>query len=293
VRRRRWLFTGLALICSDKRQVDLRSPANRDAKGRDRLAADLFCCEELRDHIAAIEGADSVDDPRMIDALVEISRSIYEAHYLDCGLAPSTRDMRILGEALEAVAAASEGLAERFVLPAVHMAVSAGPQRSGLSSESRLLWKPLGRLWTAPVVEPASAWALWARKTGNAREWDRQFRYESPPGAARVVVDSLASADNLVGQGSFEKAARALTLDGMSRIDFTWRCVLEAEYSALRGERSPTSYPCALGTESSIWLTFPQPVSEHVEADTKSCDDPYERSDWFDLRRKGAKRRLW
>lgn len=217
----------------------------------------------------------------MIDALVEISCSLYEAQHTDRGLGPSTRDVRILGEVLGAVAAASEVLVDRFVLPAVHMATSAGPQRNGLSPATRLLWKPVGRLWTAPVVEPASAWALWAAKTGNARVWDRQFRYESPPRAARVVVDSLANADNLVGHRSFEQTVHALTLGGVSRIDFTWRCVLEAECSALLGERSPSSYPCALGTESSIWLTSPQPVSEHAQDDTGCCDDPYERSDWF------------
>ena len=179
----------------------------------------------------------------MINALVEISCSLYEAQHTDRRLAPSNTDVRILGEVLGAVATASEVLVERFVLPAVHMATSTGPQRNGLSPATRLLWKPVGRLWTAPVVEPASAWALWAAKTGNARVWDRQFRYESPPRAARVVVDSLTSADNLVGNRSFEQTVHTLTLGGVSRIDFTWRCVLEAECSALLGERSPKQLP--------------------------------------------------
>lgn len=248
---------------------------------RDRLTADLLCWEELSDHIAVIEGARSVGDRLMIDALVEISCSLYEAQYMNSGLAPSTRDLRILREALGAVVTASELLVERFDLPAVQMATSAGPQRSGLRPGTRLLWKPVDRLWTAPVVEPASAWVLWARKTGNARAWDRQVRYESPPRAARVVVDSLASADNLVGQGSFRQAARALASDGVSRIDFTWRCVLEAECSALRGDRSHSSYPCALGIESSIWLTSPEPLSEYADDDVTGRDDPNERSGWF------------
>ncbi|MYB75603.1 MAG: hypothetical protein F4X83_00580 [Chloroflexi bacterium] len=245
------------------------------------MAADPLCWEELSDHIAVIEEAGSVDDRLLTDALVEISSSIYEAQHMDRGLAPGTQDGRVLGEVLRAVAAASDVLVERFDLPAVRMATSAGPQRGELSPATRLLWKPVGSLWTAPVVEPASAWALWARKTGNARMWDRQLRYESPPRAARVVVDSLANADNLVGNRSFEQTAHGHTLDGVSRIDFTWRCVLEAECSALRGERSPSSYPCALGTESSIWLTSPEPVSEHAQDDTVTRNDPYERSNWF------------
>lgn len=95
-----------------------------------------------------------------------------------------------------------------------------------------------------------------------------------------MVVDSLATADELIGQSSFEQAVRNLEGTGVSRIDFTWRCVLEAEYSALRGERAATSYPCALGTESSMWLTSPEPVSQLTESNTNRCE-PCAGSGWF------------
>ncbi len=153
-------------------------------------------------------------------------------------------------------------------------------RQRGAGTAGILFWKPLGRLWTAPLVEPASAWAFWAKQTGNARAWDRQLRYESPPRASRVVVDSLASADELVGQDSFEQTVCNLESDGVSRIDFTWRCVLEAEFSALRRERAATDYPCALGAESSMWLTSPEPMSELPEDDT-TRSDPYVGSGWF------------
>lgn len=235
-----------------------------------------------------IEGARSVDDSVVAAALVEVSSYLYDAQFMSRASALRRGDIRIVGEALEAVRVVSEMLVERFVLPAVHMAAAVGPQRSPqrrtLGAATRGLWKPADRLWTAPVVEPASAWVSWARKTGNARTWDRQFRYESPPKTERFVVDSLANADRLVGRGSFEETARALASDGVARIDFTWRCVLEAECSALRGERSPISYPCALGTESSIWLTAPEPLSEDAEGDIARYDYPHEVSDWFAYR---------
>ena len=136
-----------------------------------------------------------------------------------------------------------------------------------------------GQLWTAPLAAPASAWAFWAEGTGNARIWDRQLRYETPATASRVVVDSLDSADKLIGLSTFVEVARNLEVAGIERVDFSWRCVLEAECSALRGERDATSYPCALGTESSIWLTIPVPTSER-EHDT-TLDDGYREPGWF------------
>jgi len=161
------------------------------------------------------------------------------------------------------VSTVSDALAERFALPAVQMAATspAPAEKAGIAMATHL-WKPLGLRVTAPLVEPASAWALWATETGNAKRWERQIRYDTPTPASRVVVDSLETADKLVGRSTFLAVAHNLAHAGIERVDFSWRCVLEAECAALRGERAATSFPCALGTESSIWLTTPAPASQ-------------------------------
>ncbi len=88
---------------------------------------------------------------------------------------------------LAAIRTLSDALAERVALPAVHMAATsqAHSREPGIAMITHL-WKPLGRLWTAPLAEPASAWAFWAKETGNAKAWDRQIRYE-PPTSRRVL----------------------------------------------------------------------------------------------------------
>ncbi len=249
------------------------------------MTADLLCWEDIRDQIRVIKRARLVDDQSIINALIEISSSLYDLQFMERAT-DSRGVLHIIDEVLGVVDALSDVLVERFALPAVHMAAAVDgrvcrQRRDGTAA--LLFWKPLGRLWTAPLVEPASAWAFWAKQTGNARAWDRQLRYESPPKASRVVVDSLATADELVGQDSFEQTVLNLESDGVSRIDFTWRCVLEAECSALRRERAATDYPCALGTESSLWLASPEPMSELPEDDTTRYD-PYVGSRWFGYR---------
>jgi len=270
-------------------QQPKRAPADGHGQLRARLAStieartltmDLLRWGDIHDQVMAIEGAQSVDERVVVDALVEISSSLYFAQHSGRAIA-SPGDLRVMDQVLSAVKTVSDALAERFALPAVHMA-GTGPvhgRREARAAMATYLWKPLGRLWTAPLAEPASAWAFWATETGNARTWDRQLRYETPATASRVVVDSLDSADKLIGHSTFVEVAHNLEDTGIERVDFSWRCVLEAECSALRGERDATSYPCALGTESSIWLTIPVPTSER-EHDT-TLDDPYREPGWF------------
>ncbi len=93
------------------------------------------------------------------------------------------------------------------------------------------------------------------------------------------MVDSLESADELIGHTTFVEVAHNLEGTGIERVDFSWRCVLEAECSALRGERDATSYPCALGTESSVWLTTPVPTSQSEHVTT--LDAPPPEPGWF------------
>ena len=255
------------------RTGDLRSVRTGRHRLFERLTLDRgsSVLGDIRDQVRVIEGAPSVGERRVVDALVEISSSLYFAQHT--GRATASRgDLYIMDQVLAAVRAISDALAERFALPAVHMAATSPPHRRRRRRTGTVahLWKPLGRLWTAPLAEPASAWAFWAMETGNARTWNRQLRYESPATASRVVVDSLESADELIGQSTFVEVAHNLESAGIERVDFSWRCVLEAECSALRGERDAISYPCALGTESSVWLTAPDSiVSQLIESPGK------------------------
>ena len=215
---------------------------------------------DIRGQVRIIRDAPSVDERPVVDALVQISSALYAAQHAGRATA-GRRDLHVLDQVTSAVGTVSDALAERFALPAVQMARSPAPRAAG-NAVATHLWKPLGLLWTAPLAEPASAWALWATETGNARTWERQIRYDTPAAASRVVVDSLETADKLVGRSTFVAVAHNLEHAGIERVDFSWRCVLEAECSALRGEREPTSFPCALGTESSIWFTTPVPASQ-------------------------------
>ena len=266
-------------------RIPIRRPwryATSSGQG-DRCTEDLLNWPSTLDGVRIIERAQSVDERRVIDALVRFSSSLESMKY-GGGIPPSRRDREIMDEVLAAVGSMSDALAERFVLPAVHMEPPPRdqvdqPRRKGKQRRrkgkqpprdektveerwKRLTWKPLGRLWTAPLVEPASAWAFWCRENEPPMAWERQLRYESPPRASRVVVDSLASADELIGENSFEELAGRLADSGIKRIDFSWRCVLEAECSAIRGERDSARFPCELGTESSLWLAAPVLIGE-------------------------------
>ena len=262
----------------------------------------------IRDQVRIIEGAHSVDERPVIEALVEIAMSLYDARYIgpDMGRPRAgRRDLDIMDEVLGAVSPISDALVERFALPAVHVTTPrpapdrarrsrswfalpavrrAKASRHHVRQQRRTgttfhLWKPADRLWTAPLVEPSSAWGFWARQRYN-RAWTRQLRFESPARASRVVVDSLATADELIGQRSFGDMALQLEDSGIERIDFSWRCVIEAECSVLRAERDGDSFPGALGTESSVWLTSPVPASV-VERDDIRPDDPPVKPGWF------------
>ena len=246
----------------------------------------------LSDSISVVERAGSVYERPVTDALIEIMQDLYAAQHLGEAAVSSRGDLDAIGEILSMVDSISDELAERFDLPAVHVTLARGrlgrpaaknredgPPESGPGVNRLFTWRPMYRLWTAPLVEPASAWAFWMRKDANL-EWSRQLRYESPARASRVVVDSLAAADELVGRSTFEEAAHRLEAAGVERIDFSWRCVLEAECSILLGERKASDYPCSLGAESSVWLTPPAPTVE-IEADNTVYGGPQAPADWF------------
>ncbi|MYC84104.1 MAG: hypothetical protein F4X18_01115 [Acidimicrobiia bacterium] len=228
----------------------------------ERASVGLFGLGDIRGQVRIIRDALSVDERPVVDAFVGISSALYAAQHAG-GATASRRDLEVLDQVTSVVSAVSDALAERFALPAVQMAATSPvPAVNAGIAVATHLWKPLGLVWTAPLVEPASAWALWAAETGNAKGWERQIRYDTPAAASRVVVDSLETADKLVGGSTFLAVAHNLERAGIERVDFSWRCVLEAECAALRGERAATSFPCALGTESSIWLTTPAPASQ-------------------------------
>ena len=242
------------------------------ATRRTRPPASFPWARDVRDQMAVILEAASINDHRAVDAFVGISAELYWAQHSVTGPAgwgaPS-----VLDDVVDMVESLSSDLAERFDLPAVEMT-----ETGARVSRRQWGWKPSQMLWTAPVVEPASAWVLWAEKTGNHRVWDRQRRYESPSEASRLVVDSLATADHIIGDASFADTAHRLEAAGIIRLDFSWRCVLETECSILRGERDATAFPSALGTESSLWLTRPEPVSElHFATAPSSRPEP----GWF------------
>lgn len=221
---------------------------------------DLLGWSHLRDQVEILMDATSCDAQPAVEALVEIAGCLYAAQHM--GTDPSQGDLTIITEVLDAIETFSHPLAARFSKPAVHMQ-SKPRHRAPDQSPLQRSWKPVAMMWTAPVVEPSSAWALWAVVTGNAQSWIRQVRYESPDHSARIVVDSLASADALVGPGSFNDVLSRAESEGIHRIDFSWRCAIEAECSALRNERTALSFPCGLGTESSVWLVSPPELSEH------------------------------
>ena len=236
------------------------------------MTEDLLHSRDIRDRVRVIESARSVDERPVIEALVEIAMSLYEARYRgrEPGRIETSRgDLDIMDEVLGVVGPINDALVERFDLPAVYVTAASGRRRQirprrfsrclwpGRSrrvmrdrrTTAKLAWKPLGMLWTAPLVEPSSAWGFWMSKRYNVA-WTRQLRYESPAGASRVVVDSLATADELIGQRSFEEMALQMEDSGIERVDFSWRCVIEAECSVLRAERDGNSSPALSGPKA-------------------------------------------
>lgn len=258
------------------------------------MTENLLDSRHIREQVTVIKGAHSVDERSVIEALVDIAMSLYDARYSgrEPGRVEASRgDHDIMDEVLGVVGPLSDAFVERFDLPAVYVTAASrhrrhvrrrrSPRRLWLGRTRQeitaskhhvrrrrrtgttarfLTWKPVDRLWTAPLLEPSSAWGFWMSQRYNLA-WTRQLRYESPARASRVVVDSLATADEIIAPRSFEEIALQLEDSGISRIDFSWRCVIEAECSVLRAERDGDSFPCSLGTESSVWLTSPEPTS--------------------------------
>ena len=253
---------------------------------------DLLSGGHFPDLIRVIKRAGSVDERPVTDALIEIMSELDAAQHMGKAVVSSRGDLKAIDEIHALVYSISDALAGRFDLPAVHVTLAdhhRGRRRRKTEKRARstpgpadrlFAWRPVYRLWTAPLVEPASAWAFWMKHYAHLA-WSSQLRYESPARARRVVVDSLAAADELVARNSFEEAAQRLEATGFERVDFSWRCVLEAECSVLLGERKTVDYPCSLGTERSVWLTSPAPTAI-IEPDDTAFSSPPTPDGWFE-----------
>ncbi len=137
---------------------------------------------------------------------------------------------------------------ERFVSPAVDFRAAGGH------------WKPLDVLWTTPALDATqSDWSIWMAYNTESPPPQLTVSFDRPPASQVSLIASLADADSIVARsGSVAAAVQSLHERGIRVIDFSWRCVLEAEISAFRGQRSAFSFPCGLGTACSLWLLMPK-----------------------------------
>lgn len=239
---------------------------------------DLLHRSHLLDLIEIVHDADSVDDPQVVECLIDISANLYASQHTGPG-SPSEGDLDLIGRLIDALASVDEPLAARFDGPTVQL-VGAAAQPTDDHRPQRT-WKPERAVWTAPMVGASSAWARWAGRTGNARPWVEQIRYESPPPSERLILSSLAVADEVRADRSIDDLLAEVRRSGRTRIDFSWRCVLEAESSVLLGDRPSGAFPTDLGTESSLWLE--PPAGGEVVASPSGVDRPREGppSGWF------------
>ena len=156
---------------------------------------DLLAGGGLPDSISVIERAGSVYERPVTDALIEIMQDLYAAQHLGEATVSSRKDLDAIGEILTMADSISDELAERFDLPAVHVTLARErcgrrrrtekmvPPESG-PADRLFTWRTMDRLWTAPLVEPASAWAFWMHKYAHL-EWSRQPPVREPrPGFA-------------------------------------------------------------------------------------------------------------
>lgn len=131
---------------------------------------------------------------------------------------------------------------------------------AGKLERSRQHWKPERALWTSPLAgEGHSAWSLRALLYGDGLPHAHNLVLVRPPPERAYLVGELAQADSLLQEhgGTPLAALASLHRDGYAVVDFTWRCVLQAEISVLRGEREQSAFPCGLGVECSMWLDVP------------------------------------
>lgn len=208
----------------------------------------------LLDLIKIVDNANSVNEPHVIDALVDISAELYAARLTE-PRTPSKGDRDLIARLVAVLASNSRELGERFAGPTVRLVSEVSEFNQRLSQLQS--WKPERVVWTAPVSGDGSAWERWANRTGNARPWSATIQYDTPPPHQRLILTSLEVADELADNQAIGDVLAQMQHSGLVRIDFSWRCVLEAECSVLLGERNSGSFPSDLGTESCLWLETP------------------------------------
>jgi len=160
------------------------------------------------------------------------------------------------------LSASADWAPDRFVSPAVDFRPTSGH------------WKPLDVLWTTPAVDTTqSDWSIWAAHTTEIPPPQLMVSFNRFPASQVSLIASLAQADKIVVRnGSVAAALKSLHARGTWVIDFSWRCVLEAEISAFRGRRGAFAFPCGLGTACSLWLEMPRAVTS-VQAPPRSAPD--------------------
>ncbi len=187
----------------------------------------------------------------------------------DAALRPGAADSADLTEVAGAVEELDGVLAARMSRPPVRFSADADrPARRLVSPAAEYraaagTWKPLDALWTTPTLDASnSEWSIWTAYNGEMRAFRLKEMFERPRAEHVTLLSSRADADALLARhGSVAAAARSLRRSGIRVIDFSWRCVLEAEIEAFRGRRSARSFPCGLGTACSLWLELPTATS--------------------------------
>jgi hypothetical protein len=125
--------------------------------------------------------------------------------------------------------------------------------------DSRVGWKPVNALWTAPAMSGhRTAWSARVETYGDGTRRRNMIRLRRPDATRFLRVRGLQEARSLVSdRNSIVRNLGCARSEGIVAIDFTWRCVIEAEITGFRGESSPTDFPCGLGTECTLWLEMP------------------------------------
>lgn len=227
--------------------------------------------EHLQDQLQIIRR--SFREPAFTLALLELSDWI-EVEALDADrTALSTLDQIIIAEVLHDLVAMSGILAARLSRTACLYSDDRSVSRdrfrmAGAPRVSTHLWKPESALWTSPLVgEGNSAWSLRAALGSAMKRHPYNLLLARPEPRRAFLLRTLADADTLLADhgGRIELALESLHAEGYFVLDFSWQCVLEAEISALLGERDAVAFPCALGVECSLWLEAPSDPIDVVE----------------------------
>lgn len=249
-------------------------------------AHDLLPREHIEALLDALEG--SHGEPQTTLTLLELSDWISGSRVRG-GAGLSASDSDLVARVLSTLDVLGEDLDERLQRPPClhsdHDTVSATNfvpvDRSATSKPP--WWKPQDALWTSPLVdEGGSAWSIRAERYGDARSHVHSLVLTRPPAENAYLVSSLAHADALVRDHESMPlvALAAAGEEGYTVLDFSWRCLLQAEISVLRGERSAWAFPGGLGVECSLWLSIPLGPVQVVELDLRkrSSSAP---PDWY------------